>query len=116
MERRLRLRRTADFERVRREGRSWPSRPAVLIAHPNGLDWTRVGVTASRRVGGAVARNRAKRVLRESARHLYLRLLPGWDLVLVARAAILKVSESQLRDVLGDLAEQAGLLLGESVS
>jgi ribonuclease P protein component len=87
----------------------------VLIAHPNGLELTRIGVTASRRVGGAVARNRAKRLLRESARHLYLRLLPGWDIVLVARAEILKVRESQLRDVLGDLAEQAGLMLEKSV-
>lgn len=48
------------------------------------MDQARVAVVASRRVGGAVQRNRAKRLLREAARQLPLR--PDVDVVLVARA------------------------------
>jgi len=110
MERRARLRRQADFERVRKEGRSWPHPLLVLVALPNGLDYTRVGVTASRRVGRAVDRNRAKRLLRESARHLYHLVPPGWDLVLIARREILSAREPQVREALGRLLERAGLL------
>lgn len=58
----------------------------LLVVHAltrEDVDTPRVGVIASRRVGGAVQRNRAKRLLREAVRHVPLR--PGTDLVLVAR-------------------------------
>jgi ribonuclease P protein component len=81
----------------------------VLVARPNGLDLSRVGVTASRKVGGAVARNRARRLLREAARRLYPRLKSGWDVMLVARAAILEVKEPQVEEALASLLRRAGL-------
>jgi ribonuclease P protein component len=105
----MRLRRTADLTRVRREGRSWTHPLLVLVAHPNGLERTRVGVTASRRVGPATARNRARRLLREAARHVHPALPPGWDLLLVARAQILRAREPQVREALTGLVERAGL-------
>jgi ribonuclease P protein component len=109
MERRTRLRKTSDFERLKSSGSSWPHRLLVLVSLPNGLDYTRVGVTASRRVGGAVARNRAKRLLRESTRHLYPHIRPGLDLLLIARPAVLKEKEPRVREALGRLLEQAEL-------
>lgn len=112
MERRFRLRRATDFQRLRREGRSWSHPLLVLVACRNGLDVTRVGVTATRKIGKAVRRNRAKRLLREAARHLYPRLKPGWDLLLIARAEILQVKEPQVREALSLLAREAGLLRG----
>ncbi|MGD1995354.1 MAG: ribonuclease P protein component [Anaerolineae bacterium] len=115
MERRIRLRRSADFERVRLDGRSWPHPLLVLAALRNELSYTRVGVAASRRVGRAVARNRAKRLLREAARHLYPKLSPGWDVVLIARPDILEAREPQVREALGVLVERAGLLVEKSV-
>jgi ribonuclease P protein component len=95
--------------RVYGEGRSWAHPLLVLVARPNGLDFSRVGVTASRRVGGAVARNRAKRLLREAARHLYPQLKGGWDVMLVSRAGILKVKEPQVEEALASLFRRAGL-------
>lgn len=114
MERRARLRRTVDFERARREGCSWYHPMFVLIAAPNQVGHTRIGVVAGRKLGTAVARNRAKRLLREAARHLYPHLSPGWDLILIARAAILDAKEPQVEAALEQIATEAGILQKET--
>jgi ribonuclease P protein component len=113
MEQRIRLRRHADIERVRRAGRSWLHPLLVLVAHPNGLGLTRIGIAASRRLGKAPARNRAKRLLREAARHLHPRLESGWDLLFIARPEILTAKEPRVREALWHLAVQAGLSVQE---
>jgi ribonuclease P protein component len=109
MERRVRLRRTKDVRQVYDEGSSWKHPLLVLVARPNGLDLSRVGVTASRKLGGAVARNRAKRLLREAARHLYPRFKVGWDVMLIARNGILAAKEPQVEEALTSLLRRAGL-------
>ena len=109
MERRVRLRRKGDVQRVYSEGRSWAHPLLVLVARPTGLDFSRVGVTASRRVGGAVARNRAKRLLREAARRLYPQFATGWDVMLIARTGIVEVMEPQVEEALASLLRRAGL-------
>jgi ribonuclease P protein component len=60
----VRLRRRDEFLRVERQGRRVSARFLTLVGAPNALDADRLGVVASRRIGGAVARNRAKRRLR----------------------------------------------------
>ena len=112
MERSVRLRRTKDVQRTFRDGTSWAHPLLRLVAYPNGLSLTRVGVTASRRVGGAVARSRAKRLLRESARRLYGRIGSGWDVMLVARPDLLGKKQQQIEEALASLLEEAGLGAG----
>ncbi len=77
----LRLLRKADFERVLRRGVRCANGTLVVWLHPNGLDRPRFGLIVSRRHGGAVQRNRQKRVLREAFRHCWRRLPAGCDLV-----------------------------------
>ena len=88
--RRGRLSRSGDFERVYREGRSHANRFLVLYAFPRGdsdaeHDQVRLGISVSRKVGGAVERNAVKRGLRDAFWAFDERLPRDHDFVLVAR-------------------------------
>jgi ribonuclease P protein component len=88
--RRGRLSRSGDFERVYREGRSHANRFLVLYAFPRrdpeaDDDQVRLGISVSRKVGGAVERNAVKRGLKEAFWSFDARLPRGYDFVLVAR-------------------------------
>ncbi|TCH99690.1 ribonuclease P protein component [Roseococcus sp. SYP-B2431] len=83
-----RLKRRAEFVQASKAGRRAARDSLVLqaLARPDGE--TRLGFTATKKIGNAVARNRAKRRLRAAARlALAAAPPPGWNLVLIARDA-----------------------------
>jgi ribonuclease P protein component len=91
-----RLSRSAEFERVYRQGRSSANRHLVLYAFPNAdASGPRLGLSVSRKVGGAVERNRVKRLLREAFARAEPALEPGQDVVLVARPAASELAERE---------------------
>jgi ribonuclease P protein component len=110
VQRKFRLTRSTDFKRVRRTGKSYAHPFIVLVVQANEASRTRVGVTASRSVGGAVKRNRAKRLMREAVRPLLPDLLPGWDVILIARPPLLAAPLQDIRQALKSLFRRAQIL------
>ncbi len=123
-----RLSRSAEFERVYRQGRSHGNRFFVLHVFPRGAGGTpavadgaepgegpRLGLSVSRRVGGAVERNLVKRLLREAFGTEGPRLAPDHDVVIVARPPARELAEREgldgvrtaLSELIGKAAETA---------
>jgi ribonuclease P protein component len=106
-----RLRRSGDFERVRARGRSWSARYVVAVVLPNELGRNRYGFAAGKRIGDAVRRNRAKRLLREAVRRLHQQLTPGHDVIFIARNAFRQdTTFAEVADDVERVMRRAGLL------
>jgi ribonuclease P protein component len=112
-----RLSHGADITAVLRGRRQRAGR--LVVAHAalrpdDDADRARVAVIASRRVGGAVQRNRAKRLLREAVRLLPLR--PGVDLVLVARPACAPARFEAVRAEVAELSRDLDVLVATATA
>ncbi len=82
----------------------------VLYARPNRTATNRVGITASKKLGHAVVRNRVRRRLREVYRLNEHRFAPGWDIVVVARSRCIDADFRKLTHAYLSLAQKAGIL------
>ena len=97
----LRLLRRREFRRVYEEGQRRSVPLCTAFFRPNGLGETRLGVTVTVRLGGAVIRNRVKRRLREVFRLNRATIRGGWDIVLNPREGVAKIPFKHLtREIL----------------
>jgi ribonuclease P protein component len=109
MRRSQRLQRPEQFQRVRRDGKSWSHPLFILNSARNRAGRTRCGFVVGKQLGKAHDRNRAKRRVREAVRRQYAQLAPGYDLVFVIRAPALSAPFPDLTAAVAELARRAGL-------
>ena len=83
------LRKKDDFDRIYRMGKSIGEKYIVLFFQKNDLPYSRIAFLASKKVGNSVQRNRAKRLMKESFRHLESEIMTGYDFIIIARKPIL---------------------------
>jgi len=92
------LNQNADFQRLYRAGAFCSLGSALLYVRPNRLPYNRLGITAGKKIGNAVKRNRAKRIIREAYRAAEPMLPIGIDVVVVARSILPEQSSGILTE------------------
>jgi ribonuclease P protein component len=95
---------------VWQQGRKVPHPLLSLRALPNDLPQARVAFVVGKKVGKAVIRNRAKRLMREAMRQKFQSLIQGYDLVLIGHPPIVGASFNQVESALDELLSRARLL------
>jgi len=110
LERKKRLNRTADIQRVRQRGKSFPHPLLVLIVLPE-TDQTecQIGIIATKAVGGAVERNHAKRMLRAAVDGVSDTICPNNKILILARKPIVKAEASEITAALLQSLHKAGI-------
>lgn len=109
MKRANRLRKPAQFQRVRREGRSAKNHLLRLTIAPNRRNHSRCGIVCGKQIGNAVQRNRARRRLREAVRLALPAINRGRDMVFVIRTPeVATVAFPDLQTAVRQLLEHLG--------
>lgn len=93
-----------EFRRAYYRGRAFSTPVVVVYILKNRKGANRLGLTASKKTGGAVSRNRARRIMKEAYRLLEPKLPVGYDYVLVARARTAQVKTADIMRVLENAA------------
>ena len=97
-----RIRRRAEYQHIYDRGIRTPGRYLTMFTLSNNLPVGRLGIAASRKLGGAIERNRAKRLIREVFRRN--KLAPGFDIVVIPKRELLDASlntlETEFRNTL----------------
>ena len=108
------INRNKDFRTLYYRGKSQVHPVLVTYVRKNRLGYPRAGITTGKKIGGAVQRNRCRRVIREAYRLLLPQISGGWDLVFVARARTLKCKSTAVRAVMEEQLRAAGVLKGQA--
>ncbi|MBE6727614.1 MAG: ribonuclease P protein component [Ruminococcaceae bacterium] len=108
------LKQNYDFRRLYRKGKTFVTPYFVLYTHKGRKGKIRLGITAGKKLGCAVQRNRAKRVLYAAFSQSIKNITLGNDFVVVARTKILDVKSTVVKSVLMTQLEKAGLIIYET--
>jgi ribonuclease P protein component len=115
MHRKLRLRKREDFNVVYRYGRSFANSQFVVYWRKRSQRGTfRMGVSASSKLGGAVVRNRLRRMVKEIIRLNAAKLLENTDLILIVRKPALSLPYKEMEGSILHVLRKAGLLKGSN--
>ena len=110
MKRHFRLRTSQEIKRVRQSGKAFTNPLVVLVVHQNQSVKTKISVIATRSVGGAVERNRCKRILRAVASEFLPMIEQGYDLVLIGRKPLKNAAFSEVHSAVKKLFNDANIL------
>ena len=104
------LKNNYEFRRAYNRGKSFQSPPFITYLVPNRLGFCRVGITTSKKIGNAVQRNRARRVIRAAFAAVAPEINKGVDLVFVARSRVLYLKSTELEKIMRKHLQTAGVI------
>ena len=99
----------SDFRRAYTRGKAYTNPALVSYVRKNRAGICRIGITASKKIGNAVQRNRARRVIRAAAEMLPP-FRPGYDIVFVARTRTVRKKSTEIKDIMYRQLVSAGVI------
>ena len=109
------LKTNSDFRRAYARGKSYTNPALVMYVRKNRAGSCRIGITASKKIGNAVQRNRARRVIREAFRQVNLPLKGNYDVVFVARTKTVHKKSTDIYNVMLPMLIEAGVVKNEEL-
>lgn len=109
------LKTNSDFRRAYARGKSYTNPALVMYVRKNRAGSCRIGITASKKIGNAVQRNRARRVIREAFRQVKLPLKGNYDVVFVARTKTVYKKSTEIYNVMLPMLIEAGVVKNEEL-
>ena len=109
------LKTNSDFRRAYARGKSYTNPALVMYVRKNRAGSCRIGITASKKIGNAVQRNRARRVIREAFRQVNLPLRGNFDIVFVARTKTVFKKSTDIYTVMLPMLIDAGVVKNEEL-
>lgn len=104
------LKSNSDFRRLYNRGKAVTDPALVVYYSKNRAGICRIGITTSKKIGNAVERNRSRRVLREAFRSVCGEVIPGYDIVIVARSKTKYVKSTRLAEIMYRIFAEQGML------
>jgi ribonuclease P protein component len=104
----------SDFRRLYNRGKAVTDPALVIYYSKNRAGICRIGITTSKKIGNAVERNHSRRLLKEAFRSVCPRVLPQYDIVIVARSKTKYVKSTRLAEIMLQIFEAQGMLKTES--
>ena len=107
------LNQNSDFKRLYKRGASYTDPALVIYLKKNSAGICRIGITSSKKIGNAVARNKSRRLIRAAFQEIekkYGEMLQGYDLIFVCRVRTRFKKSTDLEKVMEDLLSQAGVI------
>lgn len=104
------INRNGDFRALYHRGKTQVNPSLVTYVRKNRMGFARAGITTGKKIGGAVQRNRCRRIIREAYRSLLPLIEGGWDIVFVARHRTGEMKSTQLRQVMEKQLTALGVL------
>ncbi len=104
------LKENRDFRRLYSRGKSYVSPPLVTYVMKNRLQNVRIGITASKKTGKAVQRNRSRRIIMAAYRQLMPQIKDGYDFIFVARGKTPYLKSTDILRCMKKQLKQAGVL------
>ena len=104
------LKNNYEFRRAYNRGKSYQSPALITYCVRNRLGFCRVGITTSKKIGNAVQRNRARRVIKAAFVSVLPEINKGVDLVFVARSRVLHLKSAELEKIMRKQLQSAGVI------
>lgn len=104
------IKKNSDFRRIYAAGGQKVSSSLVCYFIKNKIGITRVGITSSKKIGNAVERNRARRVIRAAFSELAPLVDGGWDIIFVARRKTCKIKSTRVKEVMESRLREAEII------